>query len=130
MKIIFGILLAGFLTGCATPPSMVSMRFKPNREGVIKMPVYNNPNFETKGRAEATSLMKKFCGRQRPEIVSIDKSAAITGSTSTQIGGVQYSELTSDNENFIHFDCVDEATAGLEPLNALPMSKPRSGLNP
>ena len=96
-----------------TGPQLVTARFKPKKQGVVKVPRAHTPRVEKEYRAHATSLMKTFCADYRAEITEITLSSAQSGSTSTALGGMVFTDIDTENASYVHFDCVDALASDL-----------------
>lgn len=99
---------------------MTQAVYKPKRQGIVKLPNTSTIEIEQRHRKAATKIMQDFCGAKRVEISSIDRISSVTGSTNTNIAGVGYTENSSSDDSYAHFDCIEGAPA--DPFAEIPVT--------
>ncbi len=117
--------LAFFLTlaGCVSPPTLVRAKYRPKREGVIKIE-RGGPGYAEYCKQESKKIMNKFCAPNLPDIVEIDHESSPSGATSSQFAGVTITDINFDDNTLIHFRCleVEDKTSLSRSTIALPDS--------
>lgn len=103
-----------FLAGCAQAPILEVARYKPAKGGVIKMPISDSPAWEKRHKEEAAKVMKRFCAPDRPEITEITRGSTVTGSTTSVISGIAFTQNDSERTAHVHFSCSATASDELK----------------
>ncbi len=112
--LIFATLL---LTGCASA-QLVSTRFKPSKQGTVKLD-WSGPIWRDTAYDAAKNVMNDFCAPLSPQIVGSDRTTQLQGAYANPMmpGAVNYDYA---DRPLIHFECVTRESKAAEREPASP----------